>query len=557
MADQEETMRIVAEIVDKFSKPMRDLRDDLKKFDVTPGQRRLNDHFWEIRNRAQDFKYELKSGLTPALAAFGVTTLSVGGALGTVAATMRGFSQSTRELVYMRRETGLAIDYMRAFEALGRRIGSTPEAMAAGLSAFARNMKALRAGTGATYNLLQTEGNEEVKKFSFSLRQVASNEEALKRVLKFIDQIPDATNRLRYLEAFGLPGQLGRLTGRERQQALREIAKTLGTTSKEAQDAAMRFARAMDELGDEWEAFQIQLGSSGALDSVRELLKEFRTFVHEDKDNIVASINGLAGAFGELGKGLRLTLDGWAHIAKIWKEFSEFGPPPAPALPNTGRPPAFNELRNFQDMKDWLGSFFGSEDQKKKVREGTSEGIQEGLRKMMFERPAGGGGVAQVLRASYSPGGGGGGSIAAPMGSLGTRGDRNNNPGNIKYGSFAKSMGATGQDADGYAIFPSASAGRNAMSTLLQQKYQGLTINQLGTKWADHPPPSYLRGLQGATGLRGDQIPDLNDPAMRSRVMEGIMRGEGTGRGVRDALRDLSDGGGAVPSDILAQARKV
>ncbi len=39
------------------------------------------------------------------------------------------------------------------------------------------------------------------------------------------------------------------------------------------------------------------------------------------------------------------------------------------------------------------------------------------------------------------------------------RGLRNNNPGNIKYGKFAQKMGATGADAQGFAIFPSMDQG--------------------------------------------------------------------------------------------------
>jgi predicted Holliday junction resolvase-like endonuclease len=48
------------------------------------------------------------------------------------------------------------------------------------------------------------------------------------------------------------------------------------------------------------------------------------------------------------------------------------------------------------------------------------------------------------------------------------RGIRNNNPGNIKYGSFAKAHGATGQDAGGFAIFPSMAVGKAALLALLK-----------------------------------------------------------------------------------------
>jgi hypothetical protein len=47
------------------------------------------------------------------------------------------------------------------------------------------------------------------------------------------------------------------------------------------------------------------------------------------------------------------------------------------------------------------------------------------------------------------------------------RGIRNNNPGNIKYGDFAKRMGATGSDSGGFAIFSTASDGIAAIAANL------------------------------------------------------------------------------------------
>ena len=48
---------------------------------------------------------------------------------------------------------------------------------------------------------------------------------------------------------------------------------------------------------------------------------------------------------------------------------------------------------------------------------------------------------------------------------------RNNNPGNIKTGDWAKAHGATGSDAQGFAIFPNAAAGQQALDDLLVSQY--------------------------------------------------------------------------------------
>jgi hypothetical protein len=56
-------------------------------------------------------------------------------------------------------------------------------------------------------------------------------------------------------------------------------------------------------------------------------------------------------------------------------------------------------------------------------------------------------------------------------GKNGTRSERNRNPGNLKYGNWAKSHGATGQDSGGFAIFPSMEAGQKALDDLLVSQY--------------------------------------------------------------------------------------
>ena len=110
----------------------------------------------------------------------------------------------------------------------------------------------------------------------------------------------------------------------------------------------------------------------------------------------------------------------------------------------------------------------------------------------------------------------------------GPRGIRNNNPGNIKYGSFAQSMGATGQDADGFAIFPTASAGLRAMSALLgNYASKGIhTVRDAINKWApssdNNNTGAYVSAVSQGLGVSPDANVDLTDPAFRARLMAQI-----------------------------------
>ena len=107
------------------------------------------------------------------------------------------------------------------------------------------------------------------------------------------------------------------------------------------------------------------------------------------------------------------------------------------------------------------------------------------------------------------------------------RGIRNNNPGNIKFGSFARGMGATGSDANGFAIFPTPMAGMAAMSNLLgNYAASGIhTIRGAISKWApslENNTNAYVSAVSKNLGISPDANVDLTDPAFRARLMSQI-----------------------------------
>lgn len=130
----------------------------------------------------------------------------------------------------------------------------------------------------------------------------------------------------------------------------------------------------------------------------------------------------------------------------------------------------------------------------------------------------------------------------APASSLQPRGIRNNNPGNIEYGVFAKRMGATGSDGR-FAIFPTAQAGLNAMSALLQSyANRGIdTAQAIVNRWApkgENDVSAYSRAIANALGVSPDAALNLKDPTVRAILMSAISVHE-NGRDfyARDAYR--------------------
>jgi hypothetical protein len=67
---------------------------------------------------------------------------------------------------------------------------------------------------------------------------------------------------------------------------------------------------------------------------------------------------------------------------------------------------------------------------------------------------------------------------------VGTRSQRNNNPGDIEWGKFTAAHGAINGDPR-FAIFPDAATGFAAMKALFQgPAYKGLTVAEALNKWA-------------------------------------------------------------------------
>jgi hypothetical protein len=90
----------------------------------------------------------------------------------------------------------------------------------------------------------------------------------------------------------------------------------------------------------------------------------------------------------------------------------------------------------------------------------------------------------------------------------GSRPNRNNNPGDMEYGGFARAQGATGGDPR-FAIFPDADIGFAAMRALLQDDYAGLTVAAALNKWAppaENQTNAYIANVCAWTGLTPDTV---------------------------------------------------
>ena len=133
---------------------------------------------------------------------------------------------------------------------------------------------------------------------------------------------------------------------------------------------------------------------------------------------------------------------------------------------------------------------------------------------------------------------------------------RNNNPGNIEFGDFARRNGATGSDGR-FAIFPDMKTGENAMANLLMSYAKGgtNTISSIISKWSPAGENgaantnSYIANVAKATGLDPNKPLNMGELSAVQRAMtnqEGMIGAKAT------APNAQNSGGNSVQTNIGA-----
>ncbi|AJG18835.1 hypothetical protein [Cupriavidus basilensis] len=112
----------------------------------------------------------------------------------------------------------------------------------------------------------------------------------------------------------------------------------------------------------------------------------------------------------------------------------------------------------------------------------------------------------------------------------GARNWRNNNPGNIEYGDFAKKHGAIGSDGR-FAIFPDYGSGRKAKESLIfdGKSYRNLTLSQAISRYApasENDTAAYQRSVLGSVGGQDLKMSDYT-PAQRTVILDAMQKVEG------------------------------
>lgn len=255
---EQDTLRLVAEVVDRFSTPMRNLRSQLQGMsrEGAAHAETLGKGFQKLEGSLKGVAQTTTTVLNPALATVGVTSLTVGAAIAGVGASLRSFAGNTAVLAQASRDTGVAAQTLRDVQNILGKVGVGAEQSGAAIVGFAEKMRLARDGIGPVMEFLRTQGRTaEGRKYfndlADSLQHSKDNGDALVKALKGMEGIKDPVGRRLYAEQVLGLADAARLAEKHRgtiEEQLGKAAKALGPLDPKSLEASERFEKSMQSL---------------------------------------------------------------------------------------------------------------------------------------------------------------------------------------------------------------------------------------------------------------------------------------------------------------------
>lgn len=144
-------LRLETEVVDKFSRPLKDFQASLRAIGAPKSARQIKAGFDQIDRRVRSASDAVGRGLNAALLGLGLGSLSAAAGLSAAISAVKSFSTSVGALRAISNETGYTVRAMRVLEAAAVRFHVAPESIRSGLKVFAENLYDFRRQFGSTY----------------------------------------------------------------------------------------------------------------------------------------------------------------------------------------------------------------------------------------------------------------------------------------------------------------------------------------------------------------------------------------------------------------------
>lgn len=146
-----EELALSATVVDRFSKPLNDLRNKLANIKTPDGVKALPRDFNAANSSISTLTRNVEVGLNRALVQLGVTVGGVAGAFNLVSSAVQRFSSQVPELAAVSRETGVSLNNLRALQTVGEKVGIEAGTIATAMKTAADNAYLMARGRGTAW----------------------------------------------------------------------------------------------------------------------------------------------------------------------------------------------------------------------------------------------------------------------------------------------------------------------------------------------------------------------------------------------------------------------
>ena len=511
-----------------YEKKQEQAKVSLKKFsDASSKQTKL---IAESGKKAAGAFSALKIEILGALAAFGMGA----GFKAFIESSMNAQASAGRTADAL----GVSVQSMRAYSLMAREMGESGDAAVGTLNKVAAGMAAARRGDvsflaaankyGAGLNMgdnVETTMSK-LNKMAFAIKQKFGEQQAI-GVLGELG----ISDQLQAIQLTEDPAKYAQ----ERAEAMRKVG--VWTPQQIAQNEKLQkqwadFLQQMDNLkikiANEIEPALIKLGNQfeawvngGGLDRLTKKLEKF----FDEVQKIVNALGGVKGILIEIAAikvfGWVASIGGWVlklasltkalNAAKLAAAAGGAGSAVPAAAEGAGAGLASRAVPLLTRVSMWalpVWALFHSESTGGKK---NANGVYED--EFDWNSPEGQAAIAKQKAAQKT---------------AATRGMRNNNPGNIKYGDFAKRMGATAADSSGFAIFPTASAGLAAITAnLASYGRKGFdTPSEIAHRWSATDQDAYTKRLAALFGGNPNKQLNMSDPKVLAALSGGIITQE-------------------------------
>ncbi|MCJ2023383.1 hypothetical protein [Methylobacterium sp. J-067] len=377
MAD--ERLRLVAEVQDQFTGPLDKLNTALRRTASTGTQtgKDLAKDFEGFHGTLGKATSALQGMISP-LQSLGVVGLGAGLGLGGIATALRSFSSGTQQLSILSKETGLAVNELRAFGTMGERFGVSADTMQGGVKRFGDEMYKLRHRYGEVYSELQAMNLGDMLEKMIASPNMSK---ALESAIEGIGQIQNPVVRRKVAEMLLGSDQFGAIAAELKdkyRKVLTEIIAAQGDLTKDTEKAAAEFEKNMSRMGNAAERLK--------LNTLGPLLKGLNTIVESGDRN---GIRGNAEA---------MDADLAGRLASATKQRNDLSADP---------------VKNAEQLKSLEKEIARLTDAIRRSKDPAGPSGVSAIPMSYSGGPLGGGG-AKIYNASYGSGGFGGGATGGP-----------------------------------------------------------------------------------------------------------------------------------------------